>query len=524
MTYELVKKKIVLGQNFSKESTQILLEGDIIVPDVKPDMSVMLQADSQVSIDKVEVLNDRVNYIGKLYIQVLYLARGSEKPVYSMSMVTDIDEFINVPGVTQDMWVDVSAAVQNVDYRMINDRKISYKAVTDILCKVDSKEEHEVVSEISDLPDNQQQKAILVVNKPVARQNDRFTIKDEVSIPHGKPNIREILQLNVEISNQDVKVSNGKVNIFGELLITTLYKGDSDESIIEFVEHEIPFNGNLDISGSTEDMFANVKLNLQDKYIQVRPDEDGEDRIIEIETAIGVSADISAAETIEILEDAYCINKELSILRNNIQYPKLISRNKNQSTVKEVVQIDNDCPDILQIFRVKGKVICDEVKLLNDKVVVEGVIDSDVLYIAESDDTPLYSHNAVIPFRQVIETKGSLPDMQVSMDAKIDHITFNMLSDREVEVRYMLSFGIGVTQSMEASMIADIEISDMDVEVLELMPSITVYVVEKGDSLWKIAKKYNTSIDEITFVNEIENPSKIYPGQKLLIIKRGVAE
>jgi spore coat assembly protein SafA len=44
-------------------------------------------------------------------------------------------------------------------------------------------------------------------------------------------------------------------------------------------------------------------------------------------------------------------------------------------------------------------------------------------------------------------------------------------------------------------------------------------VVQKGDSLWKIAKKYRTTVDNIAAVNELENPDLIYPGQKLLIIK-----
>ena len=46
-----------------------------------------------------------------------------------------------------------------------------------------------------------------------------------------------------------------------------------------------------------------------------------------------------------------------------------------------------------------------------------------------------------------------------------------------------------------------------------------IYVVQKGDSLWKIAKKYRTTVDNIAAVNELENPELIYPGQKLLIIK-----
>ena len=51
------------------------------------------------------------------------------------------------------------------------------------------------------------------------------------------------------------------------------------------------------------------------------------------------------------------------------------------------------------------------------------------------------------------------------------------------------------------------------------MAGAVIYMVQKGDSLWKIAKKYRTTVADIVAVNEIENPELIYPGQKLLIIR-----
>ncbi len=44
-----------------------------------------------------------------------------------------------------------------------------------------------------------------------------------------------------------------------------------------------------------------------------------------------------------------------------------------------------------------------------------------------------------------------------------------------------------------------------------------VYVVKKGDSLWKISKMFNADWKEIAKFNGIENPDMIYPGQEIFI-------
>jgi len=520
MSLEQIKEKIVLDFKLDKETTQILMEGDIIVPDVKPDMAIILKTDSDVSFDRIDVSQDRVNFVGKLDIQMLYQAKGSDKPIHSIHTTTPIDDFLNIDGVTKDMWVDISGEISNIDYKVLNDRKVSYRAVINVFICAEGKNEEDVIINISDLPKTQLLQKNIQISRNIEKKEEHFIVKDELSIPNGKPNISELLQYNVVIANKDVKVSGGKVSINGELLISTLYKGDMAESVIEFVEHEIPFNGAIEMQEASEGMFADVTLGVKDKYVQVRPDSDGEDRMLEAEISIGAIVRLSKQDEISVLEDAYAINKKITFSRSTVKYPRLICRNRNQTPVKEVVQLTGSSPNMLQIFRVTGKVHLDEVKVIEDKVIAEGIIGADILYIAESDATPLYCYQTILPFRQTIETKGALPEMDVSIETSIDHTGFNMLSDKEVELRFLLSFNTRVIEEKEINLIADLACEDMDRHELDRMPGMIVYVVQKGDALWKIAKKYNTSIDELLTINEIENPDKVYQGQKLLILKK----
>ncbi|MCQ4950827.1 LysM peptidoglycan-binding domain-containing protein, partial [Bittarella massiliensis (ex Durand et al. 2017)] len=43
------------------------------------------------------------------------------------------------------------------------------------------------------------------------------------------------------------------------------------------------------------------------------------------------------------------------------------------------------------------------------------------------------------------------------------------------------------------------------------------YTVQRGDTLWAIARRFGTTVSAIASENGIQNPSRIYPGQVLRV-------
>ena len=46
------------------------------------------------------------------------------------------------------------------------------------------------------------------------------------------------------------------------------------------------------------------------------------------------------------------------------------------------------------------------------------------------------------------------------------------------------------------------------------------YIIEKGDNLYNIAKKYSTDLETLQHLNGLEADDYIYPGQKIMIPKK----
>jgi hypothetical protein len=522
---ELVRENIILNRHIGRERSQMLLEGDIIVPDVKPDIASVLKVTARVAVSKVGANMGRISFSGRLFVDVLYLARSGEISVHSLSAQNHIDDFLNMEGAAPHMWINLDANLENIDHTIVNDRKLNYRAVVDISASVWENQNIEAVRSIGELPESQQKAAFFTMNNIITKQMEQFTIRDEFALPPNKPAIREFLQASINVVSKDITMAAGRVDVSGDLVITPLYKGideGNDISIIEFAEFELPFSGSLDIEAAREGAFADIRLSLADHIIDIGPDEDGQDRIISIEAVILADIKISENKDIQILQDAYCIDQNLDITSQSLEYNNLICRNKNQFSAKEIIALTG-APEILQILKVSGMVHLEDKKVVDDKVVVEGIVEANMLYIANSDQDPIHSHRAHLPFRQVIETGGARLGMDAIIAHNIDQISFNMLSGREVELRFTLNFDTLIQEQRPANFIQNIEFSPLNKEDLDNLPSMVILVAQKADSLWSVAKRYNADLEELAAINDVEPSAALAPGQKLLVVKK-VAE
>ena len=56
-----------------------------------------------------------------------------------------------------------------------------------------------------------------------------------------------------------------------------------------------------------------------------------------------------------------------------------------------------------------------------------------------------------------------------------------------------------------------------DIEVPNNSNPSNYYIIKKGDTLSKIAKENNTTVENLAKINQIQDPNLIYVGQKLKI-------
>lgn len=86
-----------------------------------------------------------------------------------------------------------------------------------------------------------------------------------------------------------------------------------------------------------------------------------------------------------------------------------------------------------------------------------------------------------------------------------------MIDSNEIEIKAVISLNVLVLQCEKRMIISKIEEQPLDMDKIQVMPGITVYIVKSGDTMWDIAKRFYTTVEEICGLNELENET-VVPG------------
>ena len=89
-----------------------------------------------------------------------------------------------------------------------------------------------------------------------------------------------------------------------------------------------------------------------------------------------------------------------------------------------------------------------------------------------------------------------------------------VIKDGTIETTIGIRFNIEEQKNRELNIIEEVSMEDTkDCNTY----SMVIYFVKPGDTLWKIAKMFRSTVADIARINDIENTNKINVGQQLYI-------
>ena len=501
---DTLRENLCINKLVTEKKEIIFVEGDMIVPDSKPDILDTICTSGVVSIYKKEVQDEKVRLDGCINTYIMYMPDGADDMVRGLNTTVDFSESISVPEAREGMSVVSEVSIKSIEAKVINGRKVGVKAALEVRLKIYSNEDVEIVNEIQNRDDIQILKEDLKVNSLIGQGETKIYAKDNIQIDNID-DLAEILKAQISLTDKDIKVSYNKVLTKAEAEIKIMYL--TEDNRINTINYKIPVVGFIDIPNVSEDNICDV--NYEIKNIIIKPNAQ-EEHSIYVEMEIEVKCYVYENKQINLIQDLYSPNEKLEF--DNKQISAIIDK-QNKIDVKQIREnVNFQDVDGLKLIDVDVSAsILNETKI-NSKILYEAELNMKFLF--ENSKSQIIVKEAKIPFEYTLENLQNGESLNTDNVIDIKNQDFILQDGGNVDCNIDLKIATNMYRTANINTIDNIQ-ENGDREEQDY--SIVIYVVKKGDTLWNIAKQFGSTVESIAKVNDIENANQIMPGQKLFI-------
>ena len=326
-------------------------------------------------------------------------------------------------------------------------------------------------------------------------------------------NAADILAVNATVNRNDIKVVNNKIVVKGEVVLKIVYI--TTDNVIDEFNYNSEFSDVLDVLGIQPEMMTNVVLAVKECNAKLAENMGGE--AVPLTVKIVAAAYIDAYESAEEtgIYDAYSPEMNIETTYEDIGYLTLLADETKQSNVSDFLETNGAVENIFDT-----RAVC-TVRSQNynaeGDITIEAVVSASVIY---SENGRLSTVKKDIPVTFKFDAQKGLADIQIVPYLPVSGISYAQKGERQIELKIPVMCEVLVFAKSSDKLLSDVSTENAAKIDKTNQPSLIIYFVKEGDTLWNIAKKYNVLVEDIARINGIENENVIMPGDKLIIPKK----
>ena len=501
MEINTTKETLNVNKVICEKKEVINIQGDMIVPDSKPDILNTITTNGIPCIYKKEIMEGKIRIDGNIMTYIMYLADGNTDNIRGLNTGLDFSETISIPELEMGMDVELIPTVKFIECRVLNGRKIAIKVTIELSMKIYSKEAIEIITDIGD-EDIQILSKTIKVNSLLGNGSTKVFSKENISIPNTD-NLAEILSIQIGLVDKDIKISYNKVLAKSEIEVKMAYL--TEEGNICKTQTRLPLVGFIDMPNVKEENICETSYMIRN--VMIKPNSI-EEHSVYIEMEVEISCMVYEEKEIKTIQDMYCPGKKMDFKKMMVNTITNKESKRNTCNIREKVNVSGlENGTIVDV--VINPIINKENKL-NGKIVYEGEVELNFIF-TDNSVVGINTKKVTVPFEQTVD--GILENCKIETNIEVNSQEFiNQLGT--VNSNLDLNFETNTYRTTAIPVINDIVVEEQD--DLEDY-SVIIYVAKQGDTLWKIAKRFGSTVDDIVRVNGIERPDKLNVGEKIYI-------
>lgn len=483
-------------------SRRVLFEGaceqpvdsDITLPEYFPDVVRVLKCTLTPRITSVQGTADRITAEGSALLRILYLSE--ENCVRCFEQNIPFSKYAECKA-AENACVSAHAKTGYVNCRVQSPRRIDIHGSISIAFSMYCRERTELLCGCTG-GGVQMRKMPIAYSNLAGCSEKLFSMHETLELGAAKPSIAQIVKCDAAALLEDVKLVAGKALVKGELIVRTLYIADNEESDIQTMEHSMPISQIIEIDGAEEECTADAVLTVSALEIAAKTDATGALRLLDTSVYLCAQISLYAECESDVITDAYSTQYEIDLLKRSVEFRSICDRFSDTYLCRGTP--DTAGSGIAQIVDMTCQELQYSADVQDNALRIQGTVRIGLLYRDRENQWGFTDRSFDFTYTRAVAATGE--HLLCQPHITVSGVSFLLGTEDKVDARVELDISGIVFSAKTVQAVSDIQI-DEENRKRQKHAALTIYFAQEGESVWEIARRYNTTSEAITAENKL---------------------
>ncbi|MEW6541667.1 MAG: DUF3794 domain-containing protein [Bacillota bacterium] len=294
------------------------------------------------------------------------------------------------------------------------------------------------------------------VQQVIGEKAAQTVVRGVVTIPHPKPPAEQILTVRAQVEDKEIDVIPDKVIVQGKLVLNITYVADKATQPVHHVRGQLEFAESFHIPGARPGMDVVKQITVE----KVKGELDPRDpRRIVVTVILRIFVKVVEIDKKQLLIDLLGAENRFKTKPVRLDVVKVMGARQvvvsDQFDVLRQFEGKKPCPE--EVLDVISDVVIKNKETIPDKVIVEGVLIVQVIYVADWPTQPVHHAHFEIPFTAFVDLPGARPGDMVNVQVRIEDVTARVKDDCELLITAVLDVKARVVEQIKKKLVVKID-------------------------------------------------------------------
>lgn len=496
MDLKVLKQEMSVNNEFFNQSAEQSVELDITVPEYYPEIERVLKCRATPRVASAGINGQILSVEGNISIVLMYIT--AKKELFSFEYIMPFSRTFEFDGDTVGCIPVCSVREEYMNCRPLDSRSVEIHGAIGINAKIIKKQCTQIVTDIDG--------GCVVLNRgtapattPIGMAEKCIGIEEELELGNGQPSVKNILRYDAKPVNTECKIISGKVVVKGEVKVVVLYCGEQTASPQSF-RTTVPYSTIVEIDGVNDECECETSCELACLEIKSRTSITGEARTFSMSGKLRIRATACCNNEVPVVYDAFSTKYETDVVSKEIMVEKIFKTVNESFVCKRNIEINSG--SVGTVIDIWGEPQVISSRLDNEELSIMGTMPVFMLAY-DSDGAPIYIERSV-DFDCKFTAHGATHRMRANTAVSLKNISYTIIDNCNIEICAEICVNSSIYNISKLTVVNDIAVNKDCLKKNNKNCAMIVYFADKGEQIWDIAQKFNSSPEEISEINSVD--------------------